>query len=468
MSLIRKFKGLFQDNWIDDFSSAPDDGRNSDYEIQLKNAFPESKPAKAILPAGGIAPARLTDMDDSKTGFDADALQKGNPAPEAPPAADPMDDLSTVLDHHIEDLPEIETLGTDVLVDDDFEAESFQDDLIAAPEAAAADIPAIPMEEATPTPAPVPMEAAAPRSTPPPVETSTPELPQMEEVVPETSTETFGDFSDYPESREDAALKRQVDSLMEQHQQNISISGEETVADTAVEKEPAAPVDFEPNPVGLDSQEAFIAEATEAAELENDITQPAFEYKPDPSFDLEEPELAEEKPPKIEFSSNHLEILKRGVRVWNQWRKENPDIEPNLQGANLAGANLSMMLLGSANLSDANLTGANLWGVEFVRANLQSANLSRANLTEANLRWANIKQANLAGANLGSLIFSAADLSGSNLENANLQNANLLKVNLKSANLSGARLQGAELKQANFQEANLNEIDVDAAHLPVS
>ena len=104
MSLIRKFKGLFQDNWIDDFSNAPDDGRNSDYEIQLKTTFPETKPAKAILPAGGIAPARLTDMDDSKPSFDSDSLQKENPEAQAAPSAEGIDDLSTVLDHHVEDL----------------------------------------------------------------------------------------------------------------------------------------------------------------------------------------------------------------------------------------------------------------------------------------------------------------------------------------------------------------------------
>jgi hypothetical protein len=28
----------------------------------------------------------------------------------------------------------------------------------------------------------------------------------------------------------------------------------------------------------------------------------------------------------------HLKILKKGVEAWNKWRKENPDIQPDLTG----------------------------------------------------------------------------------------------------------------------------------------
>ena len=30
----------------------------------------------------------------------------------------------------------------------------------------------------------------------------------------------------------------------------------------------------------------------------------------------------------------HLAILKQGVEVWNQWRDEHPEIQPNLSRAN--------------------------------------------------------------------------------------------------------------------------------------
>jgi hypothetical protein len=37
----------------------------------------------------------------------------------------------------------------------------------------------------------------------------------------------------------------------------------------------------------------------------------------------------------------HLNILKQGVEVWNQWRKENPGVEGDLTHADLTKANLT-------------------------------------------------------------------------------------------------------------------------------
>lgn len=47
----------------------------------------------------------------------------------------------------------------------------------------------------------------------------------------------------------------------------------------------------------------------------------------------------------------HVERLKRGVKVWNQWRKDHSEIRPDLSHADLSGADLS-----EANLAGANLT----------------------------------------------------------------------------------------------------------------
>ncbi len=49
----------------------------------------------------------------------------------------------------------------------------------------------------------------------------------------------------------------------------------------------------------------------------------------------------------------HLDLLKKGVEVWNQWREEHPEIEPDLSGANLEGARLSGAHLERARLSRA-------------------------------------------------------------------------------------------------------------------
>ena len=94
-------------------------------------------------------------------------------------------------------------------------------------------------------------------------------------------------------------------------------------------------------------------------------------------------------------NSEHLELLRQGVEVWNSWRAKERSVRLDLRGANLASANLS-----GANLTSANLTSANLNGADLVGANLSGANLTRANLNGANLSGANLSSANVSGASL--------------------------------------------------------------------
>lgn len=51
----------------------------------------------------------------------------------------------------------------------------------------------------------------------------------------------------------------------------------------------------------------------------------------------------------------HIEILRRGVLAWNQWRDENPDTVPDLEKAKCA----------HMDLRGANLRGAELTGMDF-------------------------------------------------------------------------------------------------------
>ena len=209
-------------------------------------------------------------------------------------------------------------------------------------------------------------------------------------------------------------------------------------------------------------------------------------------------------------NEEHLKILKQGVDAWNQWRKQNPEIVPdlsdtdlsraNLKGVqlsgaylvradlsraqlgktDLSGANLAGAGLVEANLIEANLSGAHLYGAELSRANLVrvdlrratlieailiGANLIRANLTRAALTSAILFKADLIGANLSRAILRKADLSWANLTKASLIGASLTEANLTSANLCGANLIGVDLRlaqlvQTNFKEANLTNCSV--------
>lgn len=109
----------------------------------------------------------------------------------------------------------------------------------------------------------------------------------------------------------------------------------------------------------------------------------------------------------------HLEILKQGVEVWNQWREENREIRPDLRDVNLNGANL------------------------------RNFDLFEAKLRRTELRGARLNKAELSNADLSLAIFIDADLHEAKLMNANLTNSYLHGTNLRSADLTSANLRGA-------------------------
>jgi uncharacterized protein YjbI with pentapeptide repeats len=94
----------------------------------------------------------------------------------------------------------------------------------------------------------------------------------------------------------------------------------------------------------------------------------------------------------------HLAKLKKGVRVWNEWREEDSVTIAALQGASLCKTNLVEADLRNANLIRADLRGTNLRGTDLERAELIDADLFGANLLGANLVEANLTGANLRGA----------------------------------------------------------------------
>jgi uncharacterized protein YjbI with pentapeptide repeats len=167
-------------------------------------------------------------------------------------------------------------------------------------------------------------------------------------------------------------------------------------------------------------------------------------------------------------NKEHLALLKQGVEVWNQWRENNPEVRPDLSGADLVNADLSGANLVNADLSGADLVNADLSGADLVNADLSRANLfkadfgeadlSRADLSRADLRRAylceiKLRGAKLRGADLSVANLIEADLSRADLSRADVINANLIGANLIGANLIGASLSLAQALDANFEKA---------------
>ncbi len=120
----------------------------------------------------------------------------------------------------------------------------------------------------------------------------------------------------------------------------------------------------------------------------------------------------------------HLDILKRGVDVWNEWREEHPEIEPDLTGENfievprLEGVNFSGVNLMDVRLFGRNLTGANLTNSYLHRAVIVQTGLSHADLTRAgllattlvnvDLRYATIKDCRVFGISIWNVMLEGA------------------------------------------------------------
>src|SRR5258708_5020982 len=115
-------------------------------------------------------------------------------------------------------------------------------------------------------------------------------------------------------------------------------------------------------------------------------------------------------------NKEHESILKTNVEGWNDWRKNNPFVRPDLSDTDLYGLDLFVepfkedaptIELGSHTF------GLDLRGTDFRGANLAESNIVNANLTFADFEDANFSKAfltrnNFSYANLNSSDFSAA------------------------------------------------------------
>ena len=159
-------------------------------------------------------------------------------------------------------------------------------------------------------------------------------------------------------------------------------------------------------------------------------------------------------------NQEHLDILKQGLEVWNQWRGEHPEIQPDLSGANLSHADLKEADLEEADLSGTDFSDANLREADLSRANLGGTNFSRATLIKADLWRADLSEAVLYQADMTEADLSEANLSGANLSEAELDGVDFREANLSRADLTRANLTRARLVETNCTEALLTDCRV--------
>jgi uncharacterized protein YjbI with pentapeptide repeats len=149
----------------------------------------------------------------------------------------------------------------------------------------------------------------------------------------------------------------------------------------------------------------------------------------------------------------HINIIQQGAEVWNEWRKLNPQVTPDLREINLTGANLSELHFG-LDLSWADLTGANLYAAQLIFVDLKQANLCGANLGWADLRESNLENANLSNADIRGATFGRFNRAWRLVAGGTTQ---LFSI-VGATRLDGADLSGAHIGHTVFDDVDLSTV----------
>ncbi len=151
----------------------------------------------------------------------------------------------------------------------------------------------------------------------------------------------------------------------------------------------------------------------------------------------------------------HLKILKQGVEVWNKWREENPDIQPDLSDLDLKKSSLQQVNFFDTNLSRTNLSDSNL-----IEANFSFAQLTNSKFIRSILVQGNFTAAHLQGVDFTEAVLAGSDLSGSYVPDANFSKAMLIGVDLSRTYLKGSTFVGSNLNEAKLVEIDMSGVDI--------
>ena len=137
-------------------------------------------------------------------------------------------------------------------------------------------------------------------------------------------------------------------------------------------------------------------------------------------------------------NKEQLEVLKQGVRGWNEWRrriKNSPVID-------LSGANVSGIALSSLNV--------------LIHHDLDYGDLSESEFSSADLGGASLGKANLMNFNLQGADLSGCDMWGSNLNGANLRDATLYDTEFTETSLVGTDFTNSVMNRTHFGDVDLS------------
>ncbi len=177
--------------------------------------------------------------------------------------------------------------------------------------------------------------------------------------------------------------------------------------------------------------------------------------------------MPEERDPKKPLNrQEQIALLLQGKEHWNNWRKSNPTVSPDLVAADLQGAILKELDLRLARLNGANLTRADLFGSDLSGAELNGADLREVRAANANLNGADLRGSDVSGAFFVKAHLCGSLLNGSDLSGARFKNSVLHRADLRGAQLGHTHLNQTSLQDADLRGAQLNTSILQDIFLP--
>lgn len=149
----------------------------------------------------------------------------------------------------------------------------------------------------------------------------------------------------------------------------------------------------------------------------------------------------------------HQDVLDKGVEAWNQWRKENPNIQPDLSRSDLTGKKLD----------EADFTKVNFNGTRFYETSLYRVSFSESDLTNADLTGVNLFSSTLTRTILNKTILKRAYIRGvsfteSTLIDTDFTFAHLVETDFSKSTLEGCHIYGIAAWELNLKEAKQSNL----------
>lgn len=159
-----------------------------------------------------------------------------------------------------------------------------------------------------------------------------------------------------------------------------------------------------------------------------------------------------------QVSEEQLNALRCGdISNWNEWRKGNPDAQPDLRDLVLAELDLRNVDLSASNLCGATLCGSNLAHANLWRVFVSGGDFSRTDLTETDAPWSYFNGVRFHNAVMTKAVFKESNLTRCGFDHADMRDADLAATYLPGASLRHADLRGAILEHAVLIDTDISQ-----------